>query len=482
MKNLRNFILGAVLFLIWNPAESASKPFSDRLAPQIQVSIGGSPITSGDTHDFGNINLLSSSAPLTITIENTGNPEDLNISQVSVTGGHVSDFILNTTGMLVAIPPAGSTTFTVTFTPSASGARTAAIEIESDDAGGTFKIGLDGAGVKLNQTITFGSLTPQTYGDGSFLLAATASSGLAVSYASSNPLVATVSGSTVTIVGAGSADITASQAGDDVYIAATPVLQTLVVNKAVLTATANDQSRIYQTANPTFTISYNGFKNGDDELDLDTPPTASTTALLSSPVASYPIIPAGGTDNNYAFTFVNGTLDITKATPVVTWNNPASITYGTLLSATELNASGSVAGTFTYTPALGTLLSAGPNQNLSVAFVPADAVNYNSVPVTTVQITVNKATLTATAEDKGRVYGAANPTLTIAYTGFVNSETAVVIDSPPVAATTATATSDVGVYPITLTGGTDNNYTINLVPGSLSVTKASLTATADNKG
>ncbi len=482
MKNLRNFILGAVLFLIWNPAESASKPFSDRLAPQIQVSIGGSPITSGDTHDFGNINLLSSSAPLTITIENTGSPEDLNISQVSVTGGHVSDFILNTTGMLVAIPPAGSTTFTVTFTPSASGARTAAIEIESDDAGGTFKIGLDGAGVKLNQTITFGSLTPQTYGDGSFLLAATASSGLAVSYASSNPLVATVSGSTVTIVGAGSADITASQAGDDVYIAATPVLQTLVVNKAVLTATANDQSRIYQTANPTFTISYNGFKNGDDELDLDTPPTASTTALLSSPVASYPIIPAGGTDNNYAFTFVNGTLDITKATPVVTWNNPASITYGTLLSATELNASGSVAGTFTYTPALGTLLSAGPNQNLSVAFVPADAVNYNSVPVTTVQITVNKATLTATAEDKGRVYGAANPTLTIAYTGFVNSETAVVIDSPPVAATTATATSDVGVYPITLTGGTDNNYTINLVPGSLSVTKASLTATADNKG
>lgn len=259
------------------------------------------------------------------------------------------------------------------------------------------------------------------------------------------------------------------------------VTGSLSITKASLTATANNQSRVYQTANPSFTISYTGFANGDNELDIDTPPTATTTAILSSPVTTYPITPAGGIDNNYSFTYVNGTLSITRATPVITRNDPAAITYGTLLSATQLNASSGVAGTFTYTPAAGALLNAGVNQNLSVNFVPTDAVNYNSVLGTTAQITVNKAPLTATAENKTRVYGAANPALTIAYTGFVNSEAAAVIDSQPTAGTVATTLSDVGAYPITLTGGTDNNYIISLVAGTLSITKANLTATAENK-
>ena len=83
-----------------------------------------------------------------------------------------------------------------------------------------------------SQTITFEALAEKTYGDADFNLTATASSGLAVIYASSNEAVATVSGSTVTIVGAGTATITASQAGNDNYQAATDVLQTLTVNKA----------------------------------------------------------------------------------------------------------------------------------------------------------------------------------------------------------------------------------------------------------
>jgi hypothetical protein len=67
-----------------------------------------------------------------------------------------------------------------------------------------------------------------------------------------------------------------------------------------------------------------------------------------------------------------------KATPVVTWNNPASITYGTALSGMQLNAEASVNGTFNYTPASGTVLGAG-NQTLSVVFTPSDTANYNAV-------------------------------------------------------------------------------------------------------
>ncbi len=85
---------------------------------------------------------------------------------------------------------------------------------------------------KQNQTIAFGTLAPVVVGSAPFTLTATASSGLAVSYTSSNPAVATVSGSTVTVVSAGTTVITASQPGDANYNAATPVARTLTVTAA----------------------------------------------------------------------------------------------------------------------------------------------------------------------------------------------------------------------------------------------------------
>ena len=81
------------------------------------------------------------------------------------------------------------------------------------------------------QTITFDPLATKSILDSSFELNASASSGLPVVYASSNSAVATVSGSTVTIVGAGVTTITASQSGNSVYLAATDVTQNLTVTK-----------------------------------------------------------------------------------------------------------------------------------------------------------------------------------------------------------------------------------------------------------
>jgi endonuclease/exonuclease/phosphatase family metal-dependent hydrolase len=92
---------------------------------------------------------------------------------------------------------------------------------------------------KIDQTITFGPLTPVSFGVSPFNLSATASSGLAITYTSSAPAVATISGNTVTIVGGGSTTITASQAGNASYNAATPVDQVLVVNKINQTITFN---------------------------------------------------------------------------------------------------------------------------------------------------------------------------------------------------------------------------------------------------
>ena len=106
---------------------------------------------------------------------------------------------------------------------------------------------------------------------------------------------------------------------------------------------------------------------------------------------------------------------------MVTWNNPASITYGTALSATQLNATASVGGSFAYTPAAGVVLNAG-TQTLSVTFTPTDATDYKLV-TQTVQIVVNKATLTVTAADANRIYNTANPTFTGTVTGAVNGDT-----------------------------------------------------------
>ena len=84
-------------------------------------------------------------------------------------------------------------------------------------------------------------------------------------------------------------------------------------------------------------------------------------------------------------------------TPDIIWATPADITYGTALSATQLNAATtpSVAGTFAYAPPAGTVLGAGAGQQLSVTFTPTDTVHYTSA-TKTVQITVAKATPTIT--------------------------------------------------------------------------------------
>lgn len=96
--------------------------------------------------------------------------------------------------------------------------------------------------VKGNQTVTLQAIPPKAANDPSFEIFATASSGLPVTFTSSNTNVATISGSTVTIVGGGSTIISALQAGDNRYNAA-PVTstssQTLVVSRISQTLSAS---------------------------------------------------------------------------------------------------------------------------------------------------------------------------------------------------------------------------------------------------
>jgi hypothetical protein len=86
---------------------------------------------------------------------------------------------------------------------------------------------------------------------------------------------------------------------------------TLTINPAVLTITANNSTKVLNAPNPTFTVSYRGFVNGDTSNVLTTMPACTTTATTTSPVGTYPITCSGAAATNYTFSYVSGTLTIT---------------------------------------------------------------------------------------------------------------------------------------------------------------------------
>jgi hypothetical protein len=91
--------------------------------------------------------------------------------------------------------------------------------------------------------------------------------------------------------------------------------------------------------------------------------------------------------SDYSTATATITLTVNQATPTINWPTPAAITYGSALTATQLNATASVPGTFVYNPALGALPPLG-NDTLSVTFTPADNIDYSSV-TDTVTLAVN---------------------------------------------------------------------------------------------
>jgi hypothetical protein len=144
------------------------------------------------------------------------------------------------------------------------------------------------------------------------------------------------------------------------------------------------------------------------------------------------------------------TLTVNKGTSVVTWANPADISYGTLLSATQLDATLNVPGTCTYASnPVGTQLSAGLGQTLTANCTPTDAVNYTTPAAKTATLNVNKTPLTVTASSTTVSLGAVAPKITPIYTGFLNSDNAY---TPEVAANTANLTCSVESYSTVGTG------------------------------
>ncbi|WP_460490203.1 MBG domain-containing protein, partial [Belliella aquatica] len=250
------------------------------------------------------------------------------------------------------------------------------------------------------------------------------------------------------------------------------------IDKASLTITADDKQKTYGEENPALSFSYTGLVNGDTQVSSE--PIISTTAIAASNVGTYPITLSGGSDDNYEIELKAGTLTIGKKSLTITVDdkqktygeeNPAlTFSYTGLVNGdTKVSIEPSIATTATVTSSVGTYpitLSGGSDDNYEIELKAGT-------------LTIGKKSLTITADDKQKTYGEENPALTFSYSGLVNGDTKVATE--PSIATSETVSSGVGIYPITLTGGSDDNYDIELKSGTLMVGKAKVIITADNK-
>jgi len=220
---------------------------------------------------------------------------------------------------------------------------------------------------------------------------------------------------------------------------------TLTVNKAPLTATPNNESRLYGSPNGVFSASYSGLMAWDTAASVGQP-VYSTAANASSPVGNYNITLSGLNSTKYTITYIPGTLSVTPAPLIVTAAdqirtygkpNPALtgsisglVNNDTLLASySTAAAASSPAGSYPIVPSL-----SDPNNVLS---------NY-SVTIDEGELTVTKAELRVTTDSASRWAGYANPSLEGNLTGVIAGDSITAQYG-----TSATENSSAGEYDIT---------------------------------
>lgn len=178
------------------------------------------------------------------------------------------------------------------------------------------------------QTVTLPTIGDLTYGNPNITLPITTDQGLTISWSSSNSSVAQIANNIITIVGAGNFVITGTQTGNEEFLPLESSSVNITVAKATLNISANNQTREFGQKNPDFTLSFDGFVNGENENVLDELPKTICAANENSEMGDYDIVVYGGKDNNYEYVYHNGTLTITQSSGVddiISSNKPVDV-------------------------------------------------------------------------------------------------------------------------------------------------------------
>ncbi len=257
----------------------------------------------------------------------------------------------------------------------------------------------------------------------------------------------------------------------------------LTINTRPIEITADNKSKAEGTDDPS--LSYTITQGSLAFLDAI---SGSLARAAGETINTYAInqgsLSAG---SNYNLTFIAGTFTITDLLiQEITFNSLDNVTYGG--ANITLSATGGDSGNpVTFTSSNETIVSISGNTativNAGSANITASQLgnaNYADADDVIRLLVVDKAVLEVTANNKSKTYGEANPELTFNYSGFVNSETELVLTTAPTATSIADETSDVDTYDITVSGGVADNYSFSYTNGTLTINKADQTISIEN--
>jgi alpha-tubulin suppressor-like RCC1 family protein len=271
--------------------------------------------------------------------------------------------------------------------------------------------------------------------------------------------------------------------GSDPNYAITYVDGTTTVTPAQLIVTASSASMTYGDPVPAVTDVVGGLRNGEDAGVLGADLSCASDASPTSAVGSYRASCTGGSDPNYAITYVDGTTTVTPAQLTVTASS-ASMTYGDSVPAVSPQASGLVGGETLDVLGAGLQCSTSAQSDSAVGTYPSvcsGAVDANyTITYVNGAVTVQPAALVVTASSAAVSYGGSVPPVTPSYVGFVNSESASALTTLPTCSTTADDSSPAGTYATACSGAVDPNYVISYEPGHVVIGQAPLVIVASS--
>ncbi|HCB02837.1 MAG TPA: MBG domain-containing protein [Nocardioides sp.] len=276
----------------------------------------------------------------------------------------------------------------------------------------------------------------------------------------------------------GTYPISASGASSPNYQVSYGAPATYRIVRAELTVRVQDAERAYGAEDPAFDWTVEGLIGSDTQADITGIQIDAPAATVG--VGSYPLRASGGTNPKYAYRFIDGTLTVRKA-PLTITADDAQSRYGAASPDFTARYDGLVNGD-TRTDISGLTLTGAPAGS-DVGTYPvtgSGATNPNyDISYVAGTHTITRAPLTITADDKAVTYGQPLPALTATFDGLVDGDTesdvtGLVLSGPA-------AGAHVGAYAISPSSASSPNYAITYVPGTLRVTKAPLTITAEAK-
>ena len=208
-------------------------------------------------------------------------------------------------------------------------------------------------------------------------------------------------------------------------------------------------------------LTYEGFKNGENESVLTQKPIAATSATKESEPGEYSITASGGSATNYTLSYVDGKLTVTKKSSDVT-----------LTAKSYTRVYGDANPTFEYTVSGGAISSGQPAITCSATkassvgaydiVISQGTISDSNVQYTNGTLTITAAPLIISAGSYTMRQGDSMPLFTASYNGFKNGEDEDVLMSKPQLVCEAGMDSAPGTYKITIGGATAKNYNIEI--------------------